>query len=570
MIAVFSGLLAASLQDVTGRILPLAFLLLISAAGAALWPKLKAFFAVAGTVAVVWAILCPMMFAGVWTLPDSVIHLLFVVVIAPCYLLAGNKVAASHGAKACLALSGLGATSAWLVLESGSAIFAAALAALAGVAALMAVASGIQSTWGKRTAMTKQGSTLGALLLFFGALVYAGQIYGSLDAVTASALALAPLALFGLLRVGGMRLATAASAVAALGLYVSACNPLSPSGGREKTEGGVQVALSAQDMKLLAGENPTKVRIRVYAVIDGAKSDQEGNDAVFDLLQNQATYKVSKVKLGMKEFEVTILNDRIEAVGSGSARHLVKPGLQQMDPISIQLVPPEIRRRSVAMDLFVQVEVPGEGAKTTYLDVKGIIQNCVGACHTDRAPDGNPTEPKGGLILKNFPFTSVLHPDWTQDDIVADMVYWMKDMTDPMPPPAAGSRVPNEKIDLVEKWRTDGLLKFPSADQTADLAKKIKLTWKLKDSPEGGEMEVERSADPEHPFRLTCPDWVMGGSFELKFEILAIDGTLTQSVMVPTYVLPRAEDGEGAARFEQVLTIPYEEPVVDIPVIVTR
>lgn len=571
MIDLFAGLFRASLGDVTGRLVPLAVLLLISAAGGGLLPNHKRFFALGSMLAVVWAILCPMMFGEAWTSQDSAIHLLFVVVVAPCYLWAGGKMKNYRGAETYGILSGTGFCAAWLMVESGSAIFAAVLGALAGAAAVGSLMSVIQKLGGKEKVMMKHGNFIGALSLFYGALVFAGHIYGSLSVIATALLALAPLAGFALLRAGGTRVVAAASTVAALGVAASGCSIFKTrvtDKGDDAVAGnaGVNVALSAQDMAYLASHNPTKVRIRVFAVVDGQKGDQEGNDSLFDLVQDSATYKVEKVKLGLKEFEVSILNEATETVGSGSGRHLVKPGLSQMEPISIKLIPPEVRRRNLDLNLFVQVEIPGEQPKTTYVDVKNtILQACAG-CHTDKMPDGSPKEPKGGLILTDFPYVSVTHPERSQDDLVYDMVYWMKDPTDPMPP-RPDPRVPTDKIDLIEKWRTDGLIKFPSADQSADLAKKIRLTWKLKDSEETGSMEVERTADPEHPFPLSCSQMVMKGSFELKFEIFAIDGSLTHTAVVSDYILP---EGAGNATFEQVLTIPYSEPVVDVPVVVTR
>lgn len=351
----------------------------------------------------------------------------------------------------------------------------------------------------------------------------------------------------------------------ATALPSAGCDPMKPSGGKAKTVGGVSLTLKSEDMALLSErENPTKVRIRVFAVVDGQRGDQEGNDAVFNLEQNSATYKVSKVKLGMKEFEVHILDGNNDKVGEGKRQHLVKPGLTTMDPIEIQIVAPDRRRRALDMSLRVTVEVPGETPKVTYMDVKQTINNnCVAGCHTDTAPDGGPYEPKGGLVLKDFPFKSILHPEWSQDDIVSDMVFWMKDLTDPMPPPTSGGRLPDAKIDQIEQWRLDGLLKYPSSDQSADLAKKIKVKWKLKDSEEAGELMIERSANAEHPFRTSAPNFAIGGTYELAFEVYAIDNTLTYSTMAD-YVLP-----EGGM-FEKVLTIPYEEPAVDIPVVVTR
>lgn len=351
------------------------------------------------------------------------------------------------------------------------------------------------------------------------------------------------------------------AATTALLIFAAGCQKKS---GKDEGEAdaGVQVTLKQEDLALLADQNPTEVRIRVFKVENDVTGDQEGGDNVFQLAQDSATYSVSKVKLGYKQFDVSILNSASESLGDGTARYLVKPGLQQMEPIAITIRDPAVRRRDVEMNLWVQVTPTGETPKTTYLDVKQTIAQCAG-CHTDVAGDGSQMEPKGGLNLKQFPFVSLLHPDWTQDDIVADMVYWMKDPTDPMPP-APRSRIPDADIDLVEKWRTDGLLMYPANDQTADLAVKIKAKWTNKATGEWFAYEVPRGPDPAKPFVLTLKDLVIKGSYDVAFQVIGIDGSVTYETTMASYIL--AESGS----FDHILQIPYSEPKVDIPVVVTR
>ena len=248
-------------------------------------------------------------------------------------------------------------------------------------------------------------------------------------------------------------------------------------------------------------------------------------------------------------------------VGEGSARILVRPGPQTLaSPIQIHLTTPEHRRRDLNMNLWVTVQVPNQSPKVTYLDVKPIVNaNCVEGCHTS----ANGQLPKAGLDLSEFPFKSSLHPELTQDQLVGDMVYWMRDPSDPMPPPVVAPRVPADKIAVLDHWRADGLSKFPASDQAADLAKTIDVKWSLNDSSETGNSTIERT-DGDAPFHHICADLVVQGSYALDFTVHGIDGSTTYQAHVDDYVVGESGD------LEKTLEIPYSTPEIDVPVVVTR
>lgn len=321
----------------------------------------------------------------------------------------------------------------------------------------------------------------------------------------------------------------------------------------------MRFALSREALALLA-ESPSALRVRIFRVVSDALGDQEGEDKTFHLdgtPEGAVSYRLEGLKLGLKEFQLEILNADGEVIGDGKARHVVKPGAQQLgEAINITLREPTRRRRDVPLAFHVTMAVPGEGVKTTYLDVKAIMKSHCLNCH---AEDSMP-EPGGGLVLSSYPFVSRTFV--TQPEIVADMLRWMRAFDYPMPPPPS-PRVAEDKLAVLDQWITDGLLAAPQgADDIGDVANWLDVRWKLVGGEGSGTFRVARSEDPARPFVANWPQVAVSARYDLEIDVCARDGTVvTTKVFAGTRI---TEDGE----LEMTVDVPYAAPVVDIPVIV--
>lgn len=321
----------------------------------------------------------------------------------------------------------------------------------------------------------------------------------------------------------------------------------------------MRFALSREALALLA-ESPSALRVRIFRVDGDALAEQEGEDKIFHLdgtPEGEVSYRLEDLKLGLKEFQLEILNADGEVIGDGKTRHVVKPGAQHLGAaITITLREPTRRRRDVPLAFHVTMAIPGEGVKTTFLDVKPILKsNCLN-CH---AEDSMP-EPGGGLILSSYPFVS--RTFGTQPEIVADMLRWMRAFDYPMPPPPS-PRVAEDKLAVLDKWVTDGLLAVPQgSNDLGDVANWLDVRWKLAGGDDAGTFRVTRTADPARPFVGSWPQATVSARYDLEIDVCARDGTV---VATKAFAGTRiTEDGE----LEMTVDVPYVAPVVDIPVIV--
>lgn len=344
-----------------------------------------------------------------------------------------------------------------------------------------------------------------------------------------------------------------------LPLLLLACTPMKPSGGRYQhnpEQGTVMFQLSPEGMNLLLSEQ-WRVRVRVHKVEQGVRGDQEGNDAIFEAADANPTFRIDGVKLGLKDFILDIINASNESIGHGEARHLVRPGEQALQEIRIKIVPPDLRRRELAMNWVVRVKTEGEQPKVTYQNVKQTFVNYCVSCH---GADSRP-QPAGKLVLSDYPF---YYTNGAADPaaIVEDSLFWMKAADYPMPPSPA-ERVPADQIAAIQQWVTDGLLKFPRSDNTSDLAHKIIVHWELPGTTESGTWEVERPDQPDEPFRCKLENAVVGAKYKFRSEIFGVDGTKVYEKTMEHTVEPA---GEAMIEVE----IEGGNPTVSIPVVIEQ
>lgn len=343
-----------------------------------------------------------------------------------------------------------------------------------------------------------------------------------------------------------------------LPLLLLSCSPMKPSGGRQPQDnpdqGTITFQLSEEGRNLLLSEQ-WKVRVRIHKVENNVRSDQEGNDAIFEAAISTPTFRIESVRLGLKDFVIDILNASNESVGHGEVRHLVCPGEQALQELRIRIVPPDLRRREFAMNWVIRLKTEGEQPKVTYQHVKQTFANYCISCH---GADSRP-QPAGKLVLSEFPF---YYTNGATDPtaIVNDSLHWMKVADYPMPP-APAERVPQAQIAAIKQWLDDGLLKFPMTDNMPDLAHKIIIHWELTGTTESGTWEVDRPEQPGEPFHCKLENAVVGGKYKFRSEIMGIDGTKVYEAVREHVVEPA---GEAMIEVE----IEGGNPTVNIPIII--
>lgn len=333
------------------------------------------------------------------------------------------------------------------------------------------------------------------------------------------------------------------------------CAPMGPSGGRTE-RGQVGFNLGGDTMLGLAGQEPSLLRIRTFKVVNDVTAEQEGNDHEFVIDMSGGTFTVTGITLGMKEFQLAVLNPAREVLGEGKARVLVKPGSQTV-PQLVMTINTGPRRRRLDMSMFVTMSTPGDVPKVTYRDTKPIVHDCANSCHN--AVNGH--SPEGGLDLSGFPFTHETRV-MSQAEIISEMAMWMREMNPlyRMPPPP-GAAVPEADIAKLDQWVTDGMLKFPMADNVDDLARKIVVTWTLQGSAETGVATLIRP-DDDSPFMGVGNDFVIEGTYDYELAVYGINGDLVYLEHLGNQIV------KGSGALEYVIQIPYTNPSVTIPVII--
>lgn len=457
-----------------------------------------------------------------------------------------------------VALGASGVLAATAVFHSGSVALASAIGAVVPVFALPLAAA---LFWRKELAVSMIRDLATIAIPFQFLVLLTAVFYGDLSGTAAAALGALPVVgTWALARrripagVSGLGSYGLRSAVYLVAVLAGGCG-LSPSGGRV-TSGRVGFVLEGQALRLMADQDPTTLRIRVFKVADDVTTDQEGNDRDFAIGPDGGTFVVGGVKLGLKEFQLDVLNGDGEILGEGEVRHLVRPGAQTAPEVSIRLrVGP--RRRDVDTSLAVRLVVPGEDPKVTYRDVKSTLDTrCVG-CHTQAGGHS----PDGGLDLADFPFVHLTRT-MTQAQIVDEMVMWMREPNALYRMPPGPNPVAEPEIGRFEAWARDGLLKDQPSDQVLDLARKIKVDWRLVGGTEAGSLLIERGSDAEWPFEATCRDMVVRGAYDYRLTVLGLDDQVVFSEDVEQVIV----DERGA--WQYVIEIPYTPPDVTIPVVI--
>ena len=235
---------------------------------------------------------------------------------------------------------------------------------------------------------------------------------------------------------------------------------------------------------------------------------------------------------------------------------MVNIGLQQItDPLVIKLREPERRRRSATLRMMATVTIPDQPEPVNYLQLKPLLREYCISCHNASSYEEGLN---GGLDLGRFPFRSISDRYENQKQIVDDMIYSMGNDTEPMPPEPPF--VPFEDIDRFQEWVDAGLPARPGgANNTRDLIASGTVTYQLVGGEETGEVLLARDANGD--LVGTLPDAVVSSAYTLTYVIKAKDGRETHTGSTAVTV---ATSGD----VEWQVEIPYEDPEIDIPIII--
>jgi hypothetical protein len=326
-----------------------------------------------------------------------------------------------------------------------------------------------------------------------------------------------------------------------------ACDPLKPGLKRNKDTSSVSVAIDPTTLGDLADQMQT-LQVRIFRVENDQRGAAEGEAQRFPIERQRQEYTVRGITLGMKEFEVAILDTNDFALGTGKVRVLVQPGKNRTEPLVIRLtevvqpqahVPMELKLSGAGAALVQSASVhwqsvtgsgdvaltlvpaPNAGAVGYAQDVKPILEaNCV-PCHRE----GNALRK---LKLDRFPFVSTYILD--RDALLAEVIARIQDVDAPMP---QDGNLEQPLIDKLLAWQAGGF---------------------LADAPAAGEVVFKGVIENQRVADLVAADLTLSGT----------DGArLLQKDLEPYLV-------EEGATFNVSLTVDLEDPSVEIPIVVER
>lgn len=254
---------------------------------------------------------------------------------------------------------------------------------------------------------------------------------------------------------------------------VYACNPLKPRSLEQRETSQVSVAFEPSNLGELANQMKT-LQIRVFKVENDVTGAQEGADNQLAIELQKKEYTLTGIKLGHKEFEVSILDANNTALGVGKVRHVVKPGPNVTAPLIIKLTP--VAQPNVSVGVELDIKTVGEATvdglvkkvalqwknaagtqtgeivlatgavPTTYDDLKQSLEdNCTG-CHADGFAQKK-------LYLDQWPFKSLLIAD--NAALMNKFMARLQDEDKPMPPDGL---LPTAEIARYKAWQAGGFV----------------------------------------------------------------------------------------------------------------
>ena len=294
----------------------------------------------------------------------------------------------------------------------------------------------------------------------------------------------------------------AASALALIAaLALASCDTLKPHNvTRDLSRVAVSFDPTAPGIGPLAAQMKT-LQVRVFGLTNDVVGPQEGADQSFPIVQQQKEYDITGVHLGMKRFDVAILDANGAALGVGTLKWLVKPGLNHTDPLIIKIKSAEQQVASISLDFAFtadgnvdptpqikkvvlkwktenssqsgELELTKSGAVATnalgFADVKSIfLDNGDATCAASGCHSG--AHPSAKLDLASFPFKSGKIAD--KATLMKAVVDRMNDQDNPMPPDGV---LAADVLNKIAAWQTGGFLETAPAAGTVDKDYRAKI-----------------------------------------------------------------------------------------------
>lgn len=256
------------------------------------------------------------------------------------------------------------------------------------------------------------------------------------------------------------------------GLTLQSCNPLMPRAKKESVS-SVSVAFDPTVLGDLAAHMKT-LQIRVFSVVNDQTSAQEGADIRLAIEAQKKDYTIENIALGLKEIEISILNESDLALGTGKVRILVKPGLNKTEPVVIKLKKIDNPVTSITLAFVIKGKIGDqdlaasvkrvdfswktettaqngisnlvrstgetEAGGISFTEIKPILDSDCVKCHKE----GNA---KGKLKLDRFPFESGLIAD--SNELLKEIMNRIQDEDAPMPP---AGLMEDGKINSFKSW----------------------------------------------------------------------------------------------------------------------
>jgi mono/diheme cytochrome c family protein len=317
-----------------------------------------------------------------------------------------------------------------------------------------------------------------------------------------------------------MKLNSLFAAVAVLA--VSACSSLKPRDVSKDDTSNLMVAFDAEAMGDLAKEMDS-LQVRVFKMVANARSTMELDKNMKIELQKKQ-YEISGVKLGKKEIEVAIHDAAGQVLGVGTISHLVTPGANVTDALTIKIK----KLESPLTDVAIELDITGDVA---------LVEKAVLTWKTEKTQQGDATEVTlGGSAGPTIPAAVQLtlkkrcqgchNSNFDQAGIDLDMSAF--------PYTASGYEF-EELMDLVEERMTDADSPMPPSGILKDDQLKPVLAWKQSlgatDGPEATTLQELQIADKiTGEIVLTGADGVELHKAEIEAYSIEKDGVLKISI----------------------------------------
>lgn len=325
---------------------------------------------------------------------------------------------------------------------------------------------------------------------------------------------------------------------------------LKPSDGPPATQregGAIRLSLSESDLALFSVA-PERLAMEIANDASGEKGEliREESFAV----EEGASYLLEDVTLGAKWFTAVLFGPEDRELARGEVRYVVTLGEQSLE--GLVLVPSEAIPVGLKFAINISLnDFPGSGevrqpepiasfAAEARAILEGGDYSCL-ACHSAASP-------AAGLDMESYPYVSARLGG--MPEIVAEISERVSSETRPMPsfPPY----LETEEQQVVANWSSELNSTAPAPQLPSEL--RVKLDW---------EGETFDLASEDGVFVLTeanTPTVNVGTELEYRLRVFYGEA----EIFAETYESQLSSSG----LIEKTVTIDYEAPVINIPIVI--